>query len=166
MWIMSGLRLGIEGVKEKLGFDMAVNGKEFLNSGIDFSKFDEVFFHNFKDDYRDSSQNKYDLYDLVKSFKAQVGFTKDETPEITKQVYSAIKVTEIENSANVAQQIGIAMTQYTELKDDKNIVAYVNATTNNLRKEVKDRILKIEAEPKTNNYNTEILSNRNDESHA
>ena len=37
-----GKRLGIEGVKEQLGFEMAFNGKEFLDSGIDFTKFDSV----------------------------------------------------------------------------------------------------------------------------
>ena len=56
-----GKRLGIEGVKEQLGFEMAFNGKEFLDSGIDFTKFDSVLFVSFKDDYRDSEKNEADL---------------------------------------------------------------------------------------------------------
>ena len=72
MW--TGYRLGVEGAKEKLGFDMAYNGKEFLNSEIDFMSFDKVMFDDFKDDYRDSDRNPADLHDLISSFKTQVGY--------------------------------------------------------------------------------------------
>ncbi|MCH7524933.1 MAG: aminopeptidase P N-terminal domain-containing protein [Bacteroidetes bacterium] len=76
MW--TGRRLGTEGTKTELGFDMALNGKEFLDSGIDFTKYDAVLFNEFKDDYRDSKRNKADLYDLVASFKIQIGYYLEE----------------------------------------------------------------------------------------
>ena len=35
----TGIRLGTEGAKKELGFDIAFNGKDFLNSGIDYASF-------------------------------------------------------------------------------------------------------------------------------
>lgn len=67
----TGRRLGVEGAKNKLGFKAVENGIAFLESGIDFAKFDKVLFKNFRDDYRDT-RHKADLYDLVQSFKKQV----------------------------------------------------------------------------------------------
>jgi Xaa-Pro aminopeptidase len=71
----TGLRLGVEGAKTQLGFDMAFNGKEFLNSGIDYTKFSSVLFDEFENDYRDSRDDA-DLYDLIKSFKNQIQSTE------------------------------------------------------------------------------------------
>ncbi len=76
MW--TGRRLGTEGAKNVLGFDMAFNGKEFLNSKIDFTKYDKVLFNDFNDDYRDSNRNQADMYDLIVSFKTQVGYYLEE----------------------------------------------------------------------------------------
>ncbi|MGV6831531.1 MAG: aminopeptidase P N-terminal domain-containing protein [bacterium] len=72
MW--TGRRLGAEGAKLHLKFDMAFDGKEFLNSGINYHKFDAVYFQDFKDDYRDSERNKADLFSLIEAFKTQVGY--------------------------------------------------------------------------------------------
>jgi Xaa-Pro aminopeptidase len=66
-----GKRLGVEGAKEKLGFNTVFNGSAFLNSGIDFNTFDQVLYFDFKEDYRDS-KSKADLYDLIRSFKTQI----------------------------------------------------------------------------------------------
>lgn len=70
----TGIRLGIEGAKNDLGFDMAFNGKDFLNSGIKYATFSSVLFKDFKDDYRDSKKDDADLYKLVEAFKKQVGY--------------------------------------------------------------------------------------------
>ena len=48
----TGRRLGTEGAKNQLGFDVAYNGSEFANSGIDYSSFNKVMFNNFNNDYR------------------------------------------------------------------------------------------------------------------
>ena len=71
----TGYRLGTEGAKVQLGFEMAFNGKDFLESGIDYTKFDTVLFDSFKDDYRDT-RDKADLFDLVKAFKSQIEVTE------------------------------------------------------------------------------------------
>jgi Xaa-Pro aminopeptidase len=72
MW--TGRRLGIEGAKKVLGFEMALNGKAFIDNGIDFMSFASVMFDDFKDDYRDSKHNRADLASLIESFKAQIGY--------------------------------------------------------------------------------------------
>ena len=72
----TGYRLGVEGVKEQLGFVMAFNGRDFLNSGIDYTKFDKVLFESFKNDVRDSRHDDADLYDLIKAFNSQLQVTE------------------------------------------------------------------------------------------
>ncbi|MGM1055031.1 MAG: aminopeptidase P N-terminal domain-containing protein [Bacteroidota bacterium] len=74
----TGYRLGAEGAKSKLGFEIAMNGKEFLNSGIDYIGFDKVFFKDFEDDYRDNKRDPADLYSLVEAFKVQAGYYLEE----------------------------------------------------------------------------------------
>src|SRR5690606_37352196 len=53
----NGYRLGIEGVQNKLGIQTAFNGKDFLESGIDFTSFDAVYFKEFQNDYRDNKRD-------------------------------------------------------------------------------------------------------------
>jgi Xaa-Pro aminopeptidase len=94
----NGYRLGIEGAKKQLGFDMAFNGSEFLKSGIDYAKFDSVLFDSFKDDYRDSKRDKADLYDLIQAFKSQISYTET-------MVVSDTKINlELNQSTNVVQE--------------------------------------------------------------
>jgi Xaa-Pro aminopeptidase len=50
----TGVRLGTEGVKQKLGINAAYNGDEFKNFNIDFSKFEKVLFDRFPADIEDS----------------------------------------------------------------------------------------------------------------
>ena len=85
MW--TGYRLGVEGVKEKLGFDMVFNGKEFLNSDINFMTFNNVMFDDFKDDFRDNKRDSADLASLIESFKTQVGYYIEEgAPQATEKM--------------------------------------------------------------------------------
>ncbi|MDX1828086.1 MAG: aminopeptidase P family protein [Lutibacter sp.] len=71
MW--TGRRLGVEGVKDNLGFTVVYNGDDFKKYPIDFSKFDKVLFNPFKNDVRDT-KNSADLFDLIKDFKTKVSF--------------------------------------------------------------------------------------------
>ena len=71
MW--TGKRLGVLGAQDELGFRVAYNGSEFKSYAIDFSKFDKIFFEQFKNDVRDTKNNA-DLYDLIKTFKEKVSF--------------------------------------------------------------------------------------------
>lgn len=80
----TGKRLGVEGAKNELGFKIAFNGKEFLDSGIDYTKFDAVLYKDFRDDYRDSKRNEADLYSLIEAFKIQTGFYLSDNGETNK----------------------------------------------------------------------------------
>ena len=152
MW--NGIRLGKEVAKTQLGFDYTANTSEFIDEMINFNTFDTITFHNFKDDYRDG-RSKIDLFDLAESFKTQINFKPKTTSVIVDQVYGVIKATPIENSANVAQNIGSYSTQFPELKKDEFINKYMLAKTNDIREEAKNQILNIKAE--TSKYNTKIL---------
>lgn len=72
MW--TGYRLGVEGVKEKLGFTQVFNGEDFKDIPIDFSLFDKVLFTEFKNDVRDSKRNDADLYSLIEQFKSMASY--------------------------------------------------------------------------------------------
>jgi Xaa-Pro aminopeptidase len=154
-----GKRLGTEGAKNDLGFEMAFNGSDFMNSGIDYTSFDKVMFVNFENDYRDSKRDQADLYNLVETFKTQANYSEDVIPDpIKERAYEMIKATEIENSANVAQNIGRALEYYPDLKNDKIILEYANSTDDNTRIELKQQVIKIESETPTSNLDTQSLS--------
>jgi Xaa-Pro aminopeptidase len=155
MW--NGYRLGVEGAKEKLGFDMAFNGKDFLKSGVNFKGFNKVMITNFHNDYR-NGRDKADLFDLIKSFKEQANYVESaqENP-IKEQIYELIKTTDVENSANVAQIIGRAQAAYPELKKDEFLNQYLNAENNTKRLEVKEKVVALNLKADTN-IDTKTLS--------
>ncbi|MBG6061868.1 Xaa-Pro aminopeptidase [Flavobacterium sp. CG_9.1] len=82
----TGVRLGTEGAKKELGFDNALNGAAFLNSGIDYANFDTVFFKEFEEDTRNSKNEKADLYKLISAFNSQIGYSEKERPQMDLNV--------------------------------------------------------------------------------
>jgi Xaa-Pro aminopeptidase len=72
MW--TGRRLGDEGTRLKLGFENAFNNKEFKKYNVDFSKFSEVLFFDFKNDVRDNPRDSSDLYSLIEQFKMKANY--------------------------------------------------------------------------------------------
>lgn len=147
----TGRRLGVAGVKEQLGFDRVFTGSEFKDAHIDFNEFDKVLIFDFKDDYRDS-RSASDLYDLIAQFKQNANYSKDILPNPVKErAYQLIQATDIENSANVAQNLGRYIDYYPELQKDELIIGFKEAATNDLRKEYQRKIsLKLEESPKSN----------------
>ncbi|WP_149303582.1 aminopeptidase P family protein [Pareuzebyella sediminis] len=149
----NGKRLGVEGAKNKLGFEMALNGKEFQDAPIDYSSFDTVLFFDFKNDYRDA-QGKADLFDLIKTFKEKANYPSNY--DATKQrLYSMVKSTDIQNSANVAQTLGRYLNYYEDLKEDALLTGFVNADDDKVRDEIKQ---KVTMELQGNNLNSAALS--------
>ncbi|MCX7549441.1 aminopeptidase P family protein [Xanthomarina sp. F2636L] len=159
MELYDGNRLGVEGAKNKLGFEMAYFGEDFENSGIDYSAFDKVMFFNFENDYRKSKREKSDLYSLVETFKKQANYKEEAFSNPMKdRAYQMIKESEVENSDHVVKDLGRAIAYYPELKEDKIISEYVNTTDNNTRIELKQQVLKIEAETPKSNLDIKTLS--------
>lgn len=117
---------------------MAFNAEEFASFPIDFKSFNTVLFYNFKNDYRNSDDDA-DLFDLIKAFKEKA-FYPENYDERKQQLYTTIKSTEVENSANVAQTLGRYLNNNEELKNDLLLAGFINAKDDNLRKEFKDKI--------------------------
>ncbi|MBK6383888.1 MAG: aminopeptidase P family protein [Chitinophagaceae bacterium] len=76
-----GRRLGTDGVNEKLGFKTVMNGKDFKDFVIDFSKFDKIILSQLPADVKKNRYEKADLFSLIQQFKE-----KSAMPEqMTKQ---------------------------------------------------------------------------------
>lgn len=156
MW--TGFRLGVREATEKLGFNCVKKRINFIDESIDFSKFDQVLFNEFEDDYRNNTRNKADLFNLINGLKTKVNYESSDVIALKQDIYSAIKVTTIENSANVAQQIGKSLEKNPKLIKDKIIAEYIYAESDAIRKEVRQRVIKIKAEPEKKKYNTKKLA--------
>lgn len=88
----TGIRLGTEGAKKDLGFEVALNGKEFLNSGIDYASFSNVMFKEFEEDTRNSKNEKADLYKLIGAFKSQIGYYEKVKSQTDSNVQNEINL--------------------------------------------------------------------------
>lgn len=149
----NGKRLGVEGVKNTLGFDMVFNAEEFAELPVDFSTFNQVSFFDFKNDYRDK-RGTADLFDLIKVFKERANYPADYNA--TKQaLYTRITSTPIENSANVAQILGRYLTNDKNLQQDQLLVAFANSADDNIRKEIREKVLTIQ---KSNNLDSGMIA--------
>src|SRR6478609_8028070 len=84
MW--TGRRMGDQAVKTQLGLDQAFNNTEFKKYNVNFSKFDQILFFDFKNDVRDNARDSSDLYDIIAMFKSKVNYpSKDNTLSVTAE---------------------------------------------------------------------------------
>ncbi len=135
-----GRRLGVDGVKEQLGFENVAAGNNFKNLSIDLTKFDKILMPTLQNDIRDARGNA-DLFDLIAQFKDQSGYSSSsQMNPMAKRIYTAIDATPIENSSNLVPRLKAAMEQVTELKDDKLLVDFTNAKDDATRKELKQKM--------------------------
>lgn len=74
--LYEGGRIGKEGARDKLQFNLAFEGPDFKDFNIDFSKFDKVLFYDFNNDVRNTNEEG-DLYDLIEVFKEKVKYGSD-----------------------------------------------------------------------------------------
>lgn len=70
----TGKRLGVEGVREKLGIQQAYNGADFAAFPLDFNQFKKILLARFPDDVPNGN-DKADLWDLIDQFKKKSGYT-------------------------------------------------------------------------------------------
>lgn len=126
----TGIRLGVEGAKKDLGFENSFNGKEFLKSGINFQKFDTVFFTEFKNDIRDSKKDEACLYKLVSSFKEQIGYNskRDEKNETSfhKEV-DGVKQINVKKAKLDATTLDDYMASLREIKSKEELALITKA---------------------------------------
>jgi Xaa-Pro aminopeptidase len=140
MW--NGRRLGIEGVKNVLGFEHAYNGRDFKDFALDFGKFDKVMFFNFYNDVRDTS-DPADLFDLIAQFKEKSLMPENFSAD-RDRLYTLIKTTTVENHASVAQVIGRSLNTNARLGNDQILQDYVKSTN------PENRLKIAQAVPQTN----------------
>ena len=154
----NGKRLGVEGAKKELGFKMAMNASEFVNSSIDFKSFDKVFIDGkFNDDYRDLGGA--DVFDLVKSFKMNAGYNPNlYLSRMKEYIYNNVAQTPIESHANVINIIDRMASRSSEIKNDELLNKYKSAKTDELKKEYQQKI-SLALKPKTNIDLTFLQSN-------
>jgi Xaa-Pro aminopeptidase len=76
----TGKRLGIAGAKEKLGLNMVLNGEDFKNYSIDFSKFSKIICERIPGDIPNGF-DKADLYDLLQLFRQKSGMPEQMTQQ-------------------------------------------------------------------------------------
>ncbi|GLU45437.1 aminopeptidase P family protein [Allomuricauda sp. NBRC 101325] len=148
----TGKRLGVEGVKGKLGFDMAFNGSEFANFPLDFKSFDNVSFVDFQNDYRDKSGTA-DLFDLIKTFKIKANYPADYNP-VRNQLYQQIAEATAKNSDDIVKAIERSQNRYPELKDDELLNDFVDANNDEIRDEIKNKVLVVQ---RSSNLDSSIL---------
>lgn len=72
----TGKRLGIEGVKQQLGFSHVYNSTEFRDFPLDLVKFSNIIFE-FPQDIADKLGQSDDTYDLTQSFRKKSGMPDD-----------------------------------------------------------------------------------------
>jgi Xaa-Pro aminopeptidase len=66
-----GRRLGVEGVKSKLGFEYAFENTLFQDLKLEFSRFKKIYYPYSYNDVRDDPYNEGDLFSLMKVFSKQ-----------------------------------------------------------------------------------------------
>lgn len=123
----TGERLGVEGAQEQLKFETVFNGRDFLSNGIDFMTFDKVLFKDFFDDYR-NTRDPADLYDLIASFKNQVGFYIDiEQQTETSNLDSKQQGTISQRAKIDTKSISTYMASLREIKTEEELALLTKA---------------------------------------
>ena len=72
-----GRRLGVEGVKSKLGFEYVFENSSFQDLVLDYSRFRKIYFPYSYNDVRDDPYNPGDVFSLMKIFTQQTEKVKE-----------------------------------------------------------------------------------------
>lgn len=122
MW--TGRRLGAEGAIAQTGITGVYPHEKFADWNMDFTGFDQVMILGFKNDVRDGRSDS-DLYDLIAQFKEKSAYPADFDPK-RYEIYSLIKTTDLDNSANVAQTVGRYLQRFGSLGDGDPLEQFKN----------------------------------------
>ncbi|GGF32130.1 aminopeptidase P N-terminal domain-containing protein [Echinicola rosea] len=137
MW--NGKRLGIAGVKEKLGFEAVYLNTDFgTNPALKFDQFDKILTFSLSENIEESSANQA-MLDMREQFKTETAYP-EEMSAVTSKMYELIRATDLENTANVAQVIGRYRKYYPEVENDDILVEFVDADTPEKRMAVAQKI--------------------------
>lgn len=104
----TGRRLGVEGVKQQLGFTQVFNSDEFKNSTLDFSKFSQVIYSEMADN---ESGN---MAPLLRQFKQKAGVKATYNKDLETDLFRLANYTTM---ANLPQRVKAIQTKMTETDD-------------------------------------------------
>lgn len=130
----TGRRLGIEGVKKNLGFEVVLNGESFRDFSLDFSRFEHVLFDAFPEAVRDNPRDGADLYDLIKIFKQKAGVADDYDHSVSRSLSNlkTLQPAELERAKryyssqvrNNAKLNGPVFQEFLKIKDGEELKAF------------------------------------------
>ena len=83
--LWTGRRLGSAGTETRLGLSQAFDNVEFQKYNVDFSKFDQILFFDFKNDVRDDGDDPADLFDLIQQFKVKVNYPSPTSTVVNRE---------------------------------------------------------------------------------
>jgi Xaa-Pro aminopeptidase len=135
----NGKRLGVDGAKEKLGFEQVFLNEEFGKKPVlNIQESDKILSFNLGKAQEESSANA-PMLAMIGTFKDETQYP-EELSEVTMEMYELIRATEVENSANVAQVIGRYQRAYPEVENDPILQDFVKADSPEKRMALKDKL--------------------------
>ncbi len=149
--LYNGPRLGVEGAKEKLGFEVAYENTAFKDLQIPFQQFDSVLFFDFKNDVRDEVFAGGDLYDLMTQFKAKAGIPQDYNAMIAG-IYEEIRNLQPAQREEYKKRLQQMSEQIPILQQNEIIQNFINAEGSIEQEKIAGNIL-----PPPNNFNTQKI---------
>ncbi len=146
MW--NGKRLGVEGVKDILGFEHVFVNSEFgVTPKLNTEDFDKFFSLDLSNGVAGSRSNLA-LRKMLFQYKELSQYPEEDNP-VSIQAYELIRTTEVENSANVAQILGRMRQRFPDIEDDEIINNYISATSPEERLKVKEALPRTKADVQT-----------------
>jgi Xaa-Pro aminopeptidase len=85
----TGRRLGVPGVKEKLGMQNVYTGDEFKKFEIDLSAFSKILSENFPDDVK-KGRGDGDLYNLIQQVKTKAGIVDEKNNKLDSRAFRQV----------------------------------------------------------------------------
>lgn len=126
--LYNGPRLGVEGAKEKLGFNRVYENTAFTDFPLEFSDFTKILFFEFHNDIRDKRGKTGDLFNLVEQLKQKISYPRDFNP-YRAGIHEAIKNVPSAEREVLAERIQYLVGRYPELGQDRIIRDFMQGGT-------------------------------------
>lgn len=119
----TGRRLGVEGVRDQLGFKQVFNGEEFKNFDIDLTKFSRVIYDVLPDDVAPGN-----LLSLIKTFRDKANIRQVENKNVTEAFNVIANYVSPSNLARFTSRLKNRMseTDDDEFKTNSVLLALIN----------------------------------------
>ena len=123
MW--NGRQSGVEGAA-KMGFDRVASKNEFVQTELNFDRFDRVLLFDFENDVRDEKNDSSDLYDLQQHFKAAINYPEHFDAD-RYRLYLRIQNAQAAEVPQIKRMIAYFAEQDETLLEDPLILDFLNS---------------------------------------